>query len=273
MDYPKITIVTPSFNQGAFIEQTILSIVNQGYPNLEYFVCDGGSTDETVEILRKYDHQITWWCSEKDKGQTDAINKGMHRATGEIVGWINSDDVLLPGALWTVAKFYERYPDTDFANGNTIQIDKNGTIINFMHIVMNKYLFRHGSYNISQLGMFWRRSIFDKIGYLDDSFHACMDVEWLIRVYEADLRVRRIINNLGAIRIYEDTKTAIHGDIWECDREAIRRMYHGAYLGNRNTIYYKMLQAYKFFDGCFFRNVYMKMKYVGKGFSEYTENL
>ena len=99
MEYPKITVVTPSYNQGQFIEATIQSVIGQQYPNLEYIVCDGGSTDETVEILKKYTDKITWWCSEKDKGQSDAINKGMRKATGDIVCWINSDDVLLPGTL------------------------------------------------------------------------------------------------------------------------------------------------------------------------------
>ena len=122
--YPKITVVTPSFNQGEFLERTILSIINQDYPNLEYIVCDGGSTDQSVSIIKKYEKYITWWCSEKDKGQTDAINKGFKRATGDVVGWINSDDVLLPGALWTVADFYANHPDTDFANGFTIEIER-----------------------------------------------------------------------------------------------------------------------------------------------------
>ena len=153
MEYPKITVVTPSYNQGQFIEATIQSVIGQQYPNLEYIVCDGGSTDETVEILKKYTDKITGWCSEKDQGQSDAINKGMRRATGDIVCWINSDDVLLPGTLHTVAKFYHDHPDTDFANGYTVEIDKEGKIINFTHIVMNHFFFRHGCYNISQRGM------------------------------------------------------------------------------------------------------------------------
>ena len=94
MNYLRITVVTPSYNQGQFIESTILSVIEQNYPNLEYFICDGGSNDQTVDIIKKYENKIDWWCSEKDKGQTDAINKGMRRATGDIVCWINSDDVL-----------------------------------------------------------------------------------------------------------------------------------------------------------------------------------
>jgi len=273
MEYPKITVVTPSYNQGQFIEATIQSVIGQQYPNLEYLVCDGGSTDETVEILKKYSNKITWWCSEKDKGQSDAINKGMRRATGDIVCWINSDDVLLPGTLHTVAKFYHDHPDTDFANGYTVEIDKEGKIINFTHIVMNHFFFRHGCYNISQPGMFWKREIFDKIGYIDESFHAKMDVEWLIRVYEAGLKVRRINRNLGAIRIYPDTKTAQGGSIWTRDSDALRKMYHGKYLPENGKLYRPFFKLYKILDGCMYRNAIRKWQYCGKPVTAYKENL
>lgn len=271
--YPKITVVTPSFNQGQFIEATIQSVLGQEYPNLEYIICDGGSTDGTVDILKKYDDKIAWWCSEKDKGQSNAINKGMRRATGDIVCWINSDDVLLPGALLAVAKFYSNHPDTDFANGYTVEIDKEGTIINFTHIIMSHFFFRHGCYNISQPGMFWKRAIFDKIGYLDESFHAKMDVEWLIRVYEAGLKVRRINCNLGAIRIYPETKTAQGGAIWKRDADALKDKYHGQYLPENNKLYQPFFKLYKLLNGCKLRNVIRKWQYCGKPFTAYKENL
>lgn len=272
-NYPKISVITPSFNQAEFIEDTIRSVLGQQYPNLEYIVCDGGSTDDTPKILQKYDSQISYWCSEKDKGQSDAINKGMRRATGDIVCWINSDDVLLPGTLRTVAEFFQKHPDTDFANGYTVEIDRQGTIINFTHIVMNRFFFRHGCYNISQPGMFWKREIFDKIGYLNESFHAKMDVEWLIRVYEAGLKVRRINRNLGAIRIYPETKTAQNGSIWQRDGEAIGKMYGGRYLPERRGMYYPFFRLYKILDGCTLRNLLRKWQYVGKPWRIYKENL
>lgn len=273
MKYPKISVITPSYNQGEFIEATILSVLNQQYPNLEYIVCDGGSTDETVDILKKYDASITWWCSEKDKGQSDAINKGMHKATGDIVCWINSDDVLLPGTLKTVAAFYEKYPDTDFANGYTVEIDREGKIINFTHIVMNHFFFRHGCYNISQPGMFWKRKIFDEIGYINPDFHAKMDVEWLIRVYEGGLKVRRINRNLSAIRIYGETKTAMGGNIWSRDTAEIAKRYNGQYTPANRGWYYPLFRLYKFIDGCNFRNAIRKWQYVGKTAEAYKENL
>src|SRR4051794_29425295 len=106
MNYPKISVITPSFNQAPFLEETILSIINQDYPNLEYIVIDGGSTDKSVDIIRKYEEKITFWVSEKDNGQSEAINKGFEKATGDIVCWINSDDILLPHALIKVANFF-----------------------------------------------------------------------------------------------------------------------------------------------------------------------
>src|SRR5690606_31772171 len=102
-DWPKISIVTPSYNQGQFIEETILSILNQNYPNLEYIIIDGGSTDNTVEIIKKYEDRITYWVSEKDNGQADAINKGLEQCTGEIFNWINSDDYLAKKSLYSIA--------------------------------------------------------------------------------------------------------------------------------------------------------------------------
>ena len=106
---PRITIITPSLNQGEFLEDTIHSILNQNYPNLEYFIVDGGSTDNSVDIIKKYEHRINWWVSEPDRGQSHAINKGLVRATGDIINWINSDDLLFPGALQRVASCYQRH--------------------------------------------------------------------------------------------------------------------------------------------------------------------
>src|SRR6516165_8828702 len=114
---PKITIVTPSLNQGRFIEETIKSILNQGYPNLEYFVIDGGSTDETMSIIKKYDEHIDFWTSEPDNGQAAAINKGFAKASGQILAWLNSDDTYESGVFAEVAKMFERHPEADVISG------------------------------------------------------------------------------------------------------------------------------------------------------------
>ncbi|MFW5887134.1 MAG: glycosyltransferase, partial [Bacteroidota bacterium] len=124
--YPKITFVTPSYNQGEFIEDTILSIINQNYPNLEYIIIDGGSKDNTVEIIKKYEQHITFWVSEKDNGQSHAINKGFARATGAWGIWINSDDMLAPGALHKIAERLARAPKSTMLMGQYHEVDRYG---------------------------------------------------------------------------------------------------------------------------------------------------
>lgn len=263
-DYPKITVVTPSFNQGEFLEETILSITGQGYPYLEYIVCDGGSSDNSVDIIKKYENRISWWCSEKDNGQTDAINKGMRRATGDIVGWINSDDVMLPNSLFVIADFYRKHPECEFANGVVVNIARDGTVLKFTHLIMSKFFMKHGSYNICQQGMFWKRSLFSKLGYLDESFHAKMDVEWLIRNYEANTNVKLLNKPLAAIRVYGETKTAMGGDIWKNDAKKIKERYHGLYSPNNHSAYTLLYYLTKAIRGCYLRNWIWGMHYKGK---------
>ena len=132
MNYPRISIVTPSFNQGKYIEQTIQSVLSQNYPNLEYIIIDGGSTDGTVEIIKKYEQQLTYWISEPDKGQTDAINKGFAKCTGEIFNWINSDDYYSPNSLHIVAEVFSENPTAKVVCGleNGFYNEQQSKIVN-----------------------------------------------------------------------------------------------------------------------------------------------
>jgi len=268
MDYPRISVITPSYNQGNFIERTICSIFDQHYPNLEYIIIDGGSNDTTIDVIKKYENRITYWISEKDKGQTDAINKGMRKATGEIVCWINSDDVMLPGTLYFVANLFNNDSELIFLNGLTIEIDKSDFIKKNTHIILNKWLHEKGAYNVSQLGFFWKRCLFNRIGYLDDSYHACMDVEWLIRILESGVKIKQTNRPLGGIRVYSETKSAIGGEIWRIDWEKIKNKYNGRYVMNRKSFYFILYVFIRLINGYYLNDIIYRIKYKNKKWME-----
>ncbi|MCS6966991.1 MAG: glycosyltransferase family 2 protein [Cytophagales bacterium] len=180
---PRITIITPSFQQAEFIEETIASVLSQKYENLEFFVVDGGSTDQTVEIIHRYASFIDWWVSEKDSGQSDAINKGLQRATGEIITWLNSDDILLPNALNTVADIFERNPDAWVVHGKTRLFgkgfpttDKGAPLPCPEELYLAKLAF-------PQPSTFFSRAALQNTGLLDTSLHYGMDYDFFLRMY------------------------------------------------------------------------------------------
>jgi glycosyltransferase involved in cell wall biosynthesis len=183
MRYPKISIITPSLNQGEFIEDTIKSVIEQNYPNLEFFVVDGGSTDETIDIIKRYEDQITFWVSEPDTGQSNAINKGLRMATGDIINWLNSDDVLAPGALRKVAEnFKEGGRTTGMVYGGTMFFDHRGDIapdFGYENPSMERFL---SGIAFSQPSAFIRKSYLDEVGYLSDSLHFGMDYDLYARL-------------------------------------------------------------------------------------------
>lgn len=209
MNYPKITIITPSYNQGQYLEETILSVINQNYPNLEYFVVDGGSTDNSVNIIQKYADKIAWWISEKDNGQTHAINKGLARATGEIINWINSDDLLSEKSLFEVAAAFNdpnimclcgpitmfreekrwSYPAA-FARGETMQS-----------------VFGRDSFN--QPGTYYRREAVARIGLPDTRLNYVMDKEWFLRylLLYGTSNIAVTDFSLALYRFHDQTKT------------------------------------------------------------------
>ncbi|HRO85547.1 MAG TPA: glycosyltransferase family 2 protein [Niabella sp.] len=266
----KISIITPSYNQGEFIEDTILSVIGQGYDNYEYIIIDGGSKDDTVEIIKKYESKIYYWVSEKDKGQTDAINKGMKKATGDIVCWINSDDVLLPNALNIVANYFNRNADLEFLNGLSIEIDRKGYVKKLTHIFQNKWFARNGCFNVCQQGMFWKKSVFNKVGYLDETFHGCMDWEFIVRLYENDVKMAQFNKPLGAIRIYGETKTAMGGKIWLNDWKKIANRYSGQYIHKRKSIFFILYAFIKLFKGYYISDIIFKVKHKNRKFNSIT---
>jgi len=181
-EQPRVTIVTPSYNQAAFLEQTIRSVLDQGYPNLEYFVVDGGSTDGSQAIIEKYADRIDWWVSEKDMGQAEAINKGFTRATGKYIAWLNSDDLYQPGAIQSAVRIMEEKPEISLVYGNVLSIDAKGEPFNLI-TYKNWSLSDLMSFNIlGQAAVFMRRSDQQKAGNLDLSYRFLLDHHLWLRM-------------------------------------------------------------------------------------------
>lgn len=179
---PRVTIVTPSYNQAAFLEQTICSVLDQGYANLEYFVVDGGSTDGSQTIIQKYADRIDWWVSEKDMGQAEAINKGFSRSTGEIVAWINSDDIYQPGAIQAAVQALKDHPEASLVFSNVLSIDAEGEPFNLMTYgnwgLVDLMCFKI----IGQPGVFMRKTDLSKAGLLDLSYRFLLDHHLWLRI-------------------------------------------------------------------------------------------
>ena len=179
---PKVTIVTPSFNHARFLERTILSVLNQGYPRLEYIIIDGGSTDGSVDIIRKYERYLSYWESTPDRGQSHAINKGFERATGDYVGWQNSDDLYLPRAFQEAVDAMRSQPTADFVFGNIHIVDQAGAKtaeLRFTRFTPSTMIYEGTA--ICNQAAFWKRSIHQEIGGFDANLRFCMDYEFFLR--------------------------------------------------------------------------------------------
>ncbi len=166
---PLVTIVTPSYNQVRFLEATLRSVLDQDYPSIEYLVVDGASTDGSVEIIRRYANRLTWWISEKDSGQPEAVNKGLQRARGEFVGWLNSDDIYLPGAVSAAVKVFQSHPEAGLVYGDALAIDSDGKPFNLMRARQYTLADLLAFNIICQPAAFMRRSVLDEVGYLNPS--------------------------------------------------------------------------------------------------------
>lgn len=206
---PRVSIVTPSFRQAAFIERTIKSVMDQRYPNLEYIVQDGGSEDGTREILERYADRLASWESSPDGGQAHAINRGFARATGEIMAWLNSDDILLPDALASVIDYFSRHPDVDVVYGHRVLIDENDQEIGRWLLPAHDDSVLSWADFIPQETLFWRRRVWEKAGgKVDESFRFALDWDLLVRFRDVGARFARIPRFLGGFRIHQQQKTS-----------------------------------------------------------------
>ncbi|NMG19079.1 glycosyltransferase family 2 protein [Brasilonema bromeliae] len=207
LKYPKITVVTPSYNQAPFLKMTLESILNQDYPNLEYIVIDGGSTDGSVDILRQYDKQLTYWVSEPDQGQTDALNKGFLRATGDILCWLCSDDLFESWTLKEVAQFFQDNPQARVVYGDSTWIDVEGQPLRIKkELPFNRFIFLYSHNFIPQPSTFWRRDLYEEVGGLNSEFDLAMDADLWMRFSEVTdfYHVRR---SWSKMRLYPEQKT------------------------------------------------------------------
>lgn len=202
---PRVTVITPSYNQAAYLEQTICSVLDQNYPNLEYFVIDGASTDSSVDIIRKYEKRLAWWVSEQDCGQAEAINKGFARATGEYIAWINSDDLHMPGIICTMVDAFSHTPDVGLIYGDVVSIDQDGKPFNIMRYD-NWTLDDLMAFSIiGQAGTFFRHSVLQKTGYLDTRFHCLLDHHLWLRMAQV-APIRHLPGVVAAARFHPEAK-------------------------------------------------------------------
>jgi len=205
---PSISIITPSFNQGQYVERTILSVLNQNYPNLEYFVIDGGSIDDSVAIIRKYEKRLSAWVSENDRGQSHAFNKGLALAGGEIIGWLNSDDIYYPGTLERIGSFFAAHPETDVLFGDYAYIDPADEVVHIRReIPFNRSVYLWGRIcPHANCAGFFRKRCFQG-GGLNENLHFCMDYELYLRLWRNGCRFSHLRQPLAAMRIHPHSKT------------------------------------------------------------------
>ncbi|MGE0102275.1 MAG: glycosyltransferase family 2 protein [Blastocatellales bacterium] len=229
MFWPKISIITPSYNQGQYLEDTIISIIDQNYPQLEYIIIDGGSTDDSVSIIKKYEEHITYWVSEPDEGQSYALNKGFSLSSGEIIGWLNSDDLYCKNVLLHIGELFRDNPDWQVINGGLLVIDSMGRIIDAGWPLRNdpRYTYLIGL-DIHQQALFWRKSVFEDVGYLNQKYDFSMDYDFILRMISL-YRTHRTQKFIGMYRVHESAKSALILDRCLAENSLIRSLLHEKY--------------------------------------------
>ncbi len=227
--WPRISVVTPSYNQGHYIEETIRSVLFQGYPNLEYIIIDGGSTDESVNIIRKYEPWITYWVSESDRGQAHAINKGFEESTGDLLGWINSDDILLSESLWHFASAFQQNPEAlllgDIINYreqygfSELACQKNVTFENIVEPWRNDSHWQ-------QPGTYFPRTLYQQIGKFDETLCYVFDWDWMCRALQV-IGVHYLSVPVVQFRFHTMSKTVGEAIHWFKEEQIVTERYQG----------------------------------------------
>jgi glycosyltransferase involved in cell wall biosynthesis len=209
-ELPLVSIVTPSFNQVRFLEATLRSVLEQDYQRIEYLVVDGASTDGSVEIIRRYADRLAWWVSEKDTGQSEAINKGFRRARGEFIGWLNSDDIYLPGAISATVSAFQSHPEAGLIYGDALAIDSDGKPFNVMRARQYNLMDLMAFKIICQPAAFMRRLVLENVGYLNPAYHLLMDnLLWMCMAQKAPIVY--VPQTWAAARYHDQAKNRTRG--------------------------------------------------------------
>jgi glycosyltransferase involved in cell wall biosynthesis len=279
----KISIIIPSYNQGKYLENTIKSVIQQDYGNTELIIMDGGSTDNSVEIIEKYESYLFFWKSEKDGGQSNAINEGFKKATGKFKTWLNSDDILLPGALHSLNDSCHKFPDCRWFLGNLLWIDKNNTILKVGKAKpYDKYYVNKGLFTSGGPSSFMRDDLLEEFGLLREDFHYMMDTEMWRRLAFHKESFVRLENYIWALRLHEEAKMSGHNFknsefadkshiSWEKKRsehELMDRLYD--FKVRRYHIVFNKLS--KLFSYSFLTRL-IDSRYIGLPYGKLTNNL
>ena len=231
-DTPKISIITPSLNQGQYLERTILSVLNQNYPNLEYIIIDGGSMDNSLDIINKHKDKLTYWVSEKDNGQAEAINKGLKLCTGDIIGWINSDDMLAEGSLNKIASVYSHSFNWLTAECTIIDqadnyLDRITPEIPTTNFDWLNLFVRGFSYSIAQPSTFWSAQVLKSVGLLNEKLHYSFDHEYFYRIFRKYGKPIVLSDCLSLFRVHNKSKTDTQSDKFKEENRLIGKKHIG----------------------------------------------
>jgi len=207
--WPRITVITPSYNQGRFLEETILSVLNQNYPNLDYIIMDGGSTDNSLDLIRAYAKYLSHWEAQPDGGQAAGIAAGFGKAAGEILAYLNSDDLYMPDALKKVAKYFSLNSKVQWMYGDCLVIDSDNHIIRRMYPpAFDETIFLYENQIVPQQSAFWRRTLYERVGGITGGFQFCMDYDLLMKFVQAGEVPAHIKDVLAAYRIHQNAKSS-----------------------------------------------------------------